>query len=414
MNSGGTAMTVDDEIVLGRAYLSRVGEPGAVPLWMFVDRVGPVEAAAAIRAERAPEQVLAATAARRALADPEADLAAAERHGIRLVVPESNDWPHFAMSALERTGAARAAEYRSGTQGQDEAGEPVPPLALWVRGSGDLAALGTRSAGVVGARAATAYGDHVTAEFGFGLAAQGVAVVSGGAYGIDAAAHRGALAADGVTIAVSAGGLDRPYPAGNANLFERIAANGLLISESPPGCAPQRHRFLSRNRLIAALSTGVVVVEAATRSGAANTANHARRLGRPVMAVPGPVTSAMSAGCHALLREGSAVLVTSVEEVLQHVGPMGAGLARPASTDSSSGEDLRGRLDDLDPTARRVFEGLAPRRYATPEAISARTGVGVLDVVRTLPTLDLAGLIEAGDGGYRIAAAVRPTAAHRR
>lgn len=389
--------------MLARAYLSRVSEPADVAVWMFVEDVGPVDAVTGIRAGRAPDEVLAATAARCALADPEGDLAAAERRGIRLVVPESHEWPHFAMSALERTGAMRAAEYRAGNRRRDPVGEPVPALALWVRGSADLAALGTRSAGIVGARASTAYGEHVTSEFGFGLASRGVTVVSGGAYGIDAAAHRGALAADGATVAVSAGGLDRPYPTGNGGLFERIAATGLLISESPPGCAPQRHRFLSRNRLIAALSTGVVVVEAASRSGAANTANHANRLGRPLMAVPGPVTSPMSAGCHRLVREGSALLVTSIDEVLQAVGPIGAGLTAAAAPALPPG-DLRTVLDGLDPTTRRVFEGLGPRRFATPEAIAARTGVGVLDVIRALPTLDLAGLIETGDAGYRVAA----------
>ena len=136
-----------------------------------------------------------------------------------------------------------------------------------------------RSAGIVGARASTEYGNRVAADLAFGLGSAGLEIVSGGAYGIDAAAHRGALAAGAVTVAVSAGGLDRPYPTGNAALFEQIAAAGLLISESPPGCAPQRHRFLSRNRLIAAFSSGIVVVEAAGRSGATNTANHARRLG---------------------------------------------------------------------------------------------------------------------------------------
>src|SRR4051812_5988906 len=208
-------MSVDADTLRARAYLSRAGEPGDVAVWMLVRKEGPVGAVAALRAERAPADALAATAARRGGADPEADLAAAERRGIRFVVPESDEWPHFAMAALERTGAIRAAEYRGGRTARDPAGEPIPPLALWVRGCADLPALGTRSAGMVGARAATAYGEHVTAEFGFGLASRGVTVVSGGAYGIDAAAHRGAMAAEGITVAVSAGGLDRPYPTGN-------------------------------------------------------------------------------------------------------------------------------------------------------------------------------------------------------
>ena len=164
-------------------------------------------------------------------------------------------------------------------------------------------------------------------------------VVSGGAYGIDAAAHRGALALGGTTVLVSAGGLDRPYPPGNGRLFEAVAESGLLVSESPPGSAPQRHRFLTRNRLIAALSGATIVVEAARRSGAINTAAHARGLGRVLLAVPGPITSALSVGCHDLLSHESdpAVLVTSLEDVLSTVSGL-----------------------DAVPTARRRPDGAAP------------------------------------------------------
>ena len=153
-----------------------------------------------------------------------------------------------------------------------------------------------RSVAIVGSRASTAYGEHVAGELGHQLAERGWTVVSGGAFGIDAAAHRGALAAEAPTVAVLACGVDRPYPAAHGALLHRIAETGLLVSEWPPGAAPHRHRFLVRNRLIAALTRGTVVVEAAARSGAQATARRARKLGRQVLVVPGPVTSAMSVG----------------------------------------------------------------------------------------------------------------------
>jgi DNA processing protein len=399
---------VDDAVLVARAYLSRVAEPASIPVWDCVRRLGPVAAAALIRDGGGSEEVSAAVAARREHVDPHADLEAAQRHGIRLVVPESDEWPHFALAALERTGQVRARSFQAGLRKVADSGEPMPPLALWVKGAGDLASLGVRSVGIVGARAATAYGEHVTAELAYGLASRGVSVVSGGAYGIDAAAHRGSLAAGGQTVVVSAGGLDRPYPQGNASLFSRAAETGLVISESPPGAAPQRHRFLTRNRLIAALSTGTVVVEAALRSGAANTAKHCFEMGRPVMAVPGPITSLMSAGCHDLLRREpeAALLVTCVEDVLTVVGGIGDGV--PPSIDRAAGRgDVRTELDQLDPVARRVFEGLPARRPVRPDEIAQRCGVTPLEVIRSLPVLDLAGLVEASDGGYRIASRLR-------
>jgi DNA processing protein len=396
---------VDPEVLWARAYLSRVSEPANIPVWGFVRDVGPVEAVEAIRTGIAPREVLDATAARRPTVDPDADLEAADRAGLRLVVPESADWPHFAMAALENAGAERLATYHTGNRSHRESGESIPPLALWVRGPLDLAAVGVRSVGIVGSRAATAYGEQVSSEFAFALASAGVVIVSGGAYGIDAAAHRAALAAGGETVLVSAGGLDRPYPPGNAALFARVAETGLLISESPPGCAPQRRRFLTRNRLIAALSTGTVIVEAAKRSGARNTAAHCLALQRPLMAVPGPIMSPMSTGCHGLIRcdggLGPALLVGSAADVLAVVGRAGEGL--PDGTGGGPVDDVRAELDDLDPVARRVYEGLGARRFAHPDEIGARGGVSPLDVIRTLPLLELAGLVESSDAGYRIA-----------
>lgn len=395
----------DDRTRLARAYLSRVAEPASIPVWDWVRRHGPVVAAETIRSGDVPEDVDGATRARRSTADPHADLEVADRHGIRLVTPESAEWPHFAFSALERAAEIRALRFTQGERKPNESGEPMPPLALWVQGDGVLPELGVRSVGIVGARASTSYGEHVAAELGYGVGRAGVVVVSGGAYGIDAAAHRGALAAEGQTVIVSAGGLDRPYPVGNATLYARAARSGLVISESPPGSAPQRHRFLIRNRLIAALSTATVVVEAARRSGAANTAHHCTVLGRPLMAVPGPITSLMSAGCHELLRRerDPAVLVASVDDVLSVVGVMGSGIGPPAEQTT----DVRAELDQLDPVARRVFDGLPVRTFARPEEIAVRSALTVLEVIRALPTLDLADLVETSDAGYRIAARVR-------
>ena len=400
---------VDPDVLWARAFLSRVSEPTNIPVWDFVRRVGPVEAVDAIRAATAPPDVLDATASRRATADPDADLEAAERCGVRLLVPESPDWPHFAMAALEHAALERLKTYRTGTRTHRESGEEIPPLALWARGPLDLAPIGVRSVGIVGSRASTAYGEQVSSDLAYALASAGVVIVSGGAYGIDAAAHRAALAAEGETVLVSAGGLDRPYPPGNASLFARVAETGLLLSESPPGCAPQRRRFLTRNRLIAALSTGTVIVEAARRSGARNTAAHCIALQRTLMAVPGPVTSPMSIGCHGLIRGdgglGPALLVGSAADVLALVGSAGEGLS--GGEGGGAVTDVRAELDDLDPAARKVFEGLAARRFARPDEIGARGGVSALEVIRALPMLELAGLVESSDAGYRIAGRVR-------
>ncbi|MEP6599787.1 MAG: DNA-processing protein DprA [Actinomycetota bacterium] len=412
----GGVIAVPDDVILARAYLSRVAEPASLPVWDWVRREGPVAAAASIRRGLVDAAVADATAARRSTADAHGDLEAAQRHGLRLVVPESADWPHFALAALESTARRRLAGWRRDTSGarpDHDRGEPVPPLGLWVSGSADPTLLGVRSVAIVGSRAATPYGEHVTSELGYGLARRGVSVVSGGAYGIDAVAHRSALAADGCTILVSAGGLDRPYPTGNASLYARAKECGLVISESPPGAAPHRHRFLTRNRLIAAFSTGTVVVEAAARSGALNTAAHARELGRSVMAVPGPVTSAMSAGCHQLLRAepDPALLVTSVDDILLLVGSIGEGVEREAPPRGAAGTNeaagLRARLDGLDPVARRVFDGLPAWRPAREDELAVRSGVCPREVIRAIPALRLAGVIDVSDDGFRIAAQLR-------
>lgn len=167
---------------------------------------------------------------------------------------------------------------------------------------------------------ATSYGGHVASNLAYKLAVQGWTVVSGGAFGIDAAAHRGALTPNGTTVAVLACGVDKSYPVSHTNLFDRIAQQGLLVSEWPPGAPAFRHRFLIRNRVIAAVTRGTVLVEAASRSSAMQTLGRALQLGRPAMVMPGPVTSTMSAGCHeALRRYEGCRLVTGVDEVVGEV-----------------------------------------------------------------------------------------------
>ncbi|MEO7263056.1 MAG: DNA-processing protein DprA, partial [Jatrophihabitantaceae bacterium] len=304
----------------------------------------------------------------------------------------------------------RVAQWQAGVRARPERGELIPPLALWVRGAGDLAAVGFRSVAVVGSRAATAYGEHIASEFSYGLAQRNVVIVSGGAYGIDAAAHRGALAAGGASVLVSAGGLDRPYPSGHRHLYDRTAEQGLLVSERPPGSAPHRQRFLSRNRLIAAFGAATLVVEAASRSGALNSAGYARELGRPVLAVPGPVTSAMSVGCHRLIQrdEEPARLVTDVAEVLAYCGSAelavepqaGAGRASATSGQAS----WQKAYDSLDVVARSVLDGFPGRRSSVTEAeLSRLSGQPISQVIAALPVLQGLGLITAAREGYRLA-----------
>jgi len=219
------------------------------------------------------------------------------------------------------------------------------------------------------------------------LAERGWCVVSGLAYGIDAAAHRGALSASGITVGVLACGIDAPYQRGNRGLYERLTAEGLVVSEHPPGSAPQRLRFLVRNRIIAALSLGTVVVEMALRSGARSTAGHAAAINRHVMCVPGPITSAMSGGCHRLLRERpETVLVTSAAEVIEQCGHMGE--LAPYESGPARTRDLLG------PMVARVFEGVPVLKHAEVAGIANAAGVGVPVAAAALAALAAAGLVE--------------------
>ena len=287
------ALTAD---ALARAVWSQITEPGDGEAGMLVAKLGAAPALDMITGPTGHvdgidlhglrDRVLPKLAA----GTVEQMFRSAVRFGAELVIPEHPHWP------------TRVADL--GVHA---------PFALWVRGNTELLA-DEITTSIVGARAATGYGEHVTMEFSAGLVDRGHTIASGAAYGIDGMAHRAALASRGRTIAYLAGGVDRFYPAGHDALLTRIVEHGAVVSELPCGSAPTRWRFLQRNRLIAANSCATVVIEAGWRSGSLNTASHAQMIGRPVGAVPGPVTSAASSGCHKLIREG-ATIVTSAEEV---------------------------------------------------------------------------------------------------
>ncbi len=302
-----------------------------------------------------------------------ARLAAWQDSGFRPIVPGDGEWP----TQLDDLGDAR-------------------PLLLWLRGTADLRLTCVNSVAIVGSRAATGYGQHVAIELAAALAEKGVGIISGGAYGIDAAAHRGALAADGDTVAVLAGGLSFGYPRGNSALFAAIAEQGVLISECPPDAGPTRPGFLVRNRIIAALGRGLVVVEAALRSGALNSARHARELCRPVMAVPGSVTSEYSAGCHELIRDYGAMLVTCATDVLGHVNLADDG-AEPAGPRSGPAT----ARDRLDPAAVAVLEEVPVRGGRGPASIAVRAGVDLDTALRCLGVLAVGGFVERYEHGWR-------------
>ncbi len=393
-----------DDVRIARAALSRLFEPMDGVGTALVEVLGPVEALRIAVGEVTPPAALTAVAAgtegahsgpgrqgsasrdasaslqtalerwrpRVAHLAPERDLETIARFGGRLVIPEDGEWP----------------------EGLSDLGIDAP-LCLWVRGEEPLPDT-RKSVAIVGSRDATGYGLSVAGELAKGLADRGITVVSGGAYGIDGQAHRGALASAArslPTIAVMAGGADRYYPSGHEDLLREIARRGLVVSEVPPGSAPTKHRFLKRNRLIAALSSATVVVEARWRSGALSTARRAADLGRNVAAVPGSVYSANSAGCHALLRDG-ATCVVDEKEVYELLAPAGEGLVEdpqgpPAPHDGLSLVDLA------------VLEALPMRRGAEVERLAVVAGLSEAEVRAGLGRLALEGLCERTDEGWR-------------
>jgi DNA processing protein len=385
-------MSASDDVRFARAALTRICEPAGQGLARLIGQCGPVETLERLCRGEPPKDIARAVEARRGDIRARRDLDNIHALGGRLVCPEDDEWP-VQLDQLA-------------TVSHDN--DPVmPPVALWVRGLADVSAVCARSVSLVGSRAASSYGTHVAGELAYGLADRGWTVVSGGAYGIDGSSHRAALAAGGPTVAILASGVDRPYPLGHHALFDRIAAEGLLVSEWPPGCSPQRQRFLVRNRVIAALSGGTVVVEAAARSGARMTARRAAELCRPLMAVPGPITSAMSVGAHQLIRTGAATLVTSAAEVLDLVGQIGSDMAEPPRGPVTARDALPAEL-------AQVLEGLPARRAATPDEIAAQAGVRLADALRALSLLVGHGLVEEHGTGYRLSQAAGGSSADGR
>lgn len=369
----GPVSAVSDAERGARALLLRATEPCNVSLLRHVRRVGPEQAVDDIRrGRRFGDGDLASYAARILDFDGGRELEVAASLGVRLVCPGDDDWP----VALD-----------------DLAGIGVDCLALWVRGRQSLTELCDRAVAIVGTRAATDYGASVARGLAIGLAEHGWTVVSGLALGIDAAAHRGALAAGGATVGVLACGVDKPYPKAHVDLAAACAEAGVVVSEHPMGSAPHRARFLVRNRLIAALSAGTVVVEAAPRSGARSTARHAAELFRHVMAVPGPVDSVTSAGCHQLMRDRpDTVLVTKADEVLEQVGPLGQFAERVTGP-------VR-RRDLLGPVISRVFEAVPVSRAAPLERIAVTAGLRLDAVGPALAALAAAGLVVESERGW--------------
>ena len=371
-----------DEL-FARVLWSVVVEPGDSVAGLLVQALGPVEAARLLLSQPEPEALVQALgselehalelddaqhalgrwAPRLRSGDVVRSLESAAHCGAHLLVPRDPEWP----LAVDDLGAHR-------------------PHLLWVRGT--VALLARPSVAVVGARAATGYGEHVAMEFAAG---RDVAVVSGGAYGIDGMAHRAALASGGATIAVLAGGIDRLYPSGHDALLTRISQQGALVSEVPCGTSPTKWRFLQRNRLIAALARATVIVEAGYRSGALNTARHADTLSREVGVIPGPITSAASAGCHRLLRSGGAQCVTSVPEVMELAfgGDAVLDLGDAEIPDSAR-----------EPAAHtRVLDALRPRRAQSIAELSREVGEEESRVRAALGSLALDGRAALTPGG---------------
>ena len=365
-----------------RVWWSCVLEPGDRVGGALIRARGAAEAEAIVRRQVAPLELapiagVSAAEARAALARwrPRVDAGTvtdavdrARRHRVVVVIPGDAAWPVML----------------------DDLGDHAPPC-LWVRGDASRLVAPVPAVALVGARAATSYGEHVASELAAGLAQSGVAVVSGAAYGIDGAAHRAALASGGLTFAYLAGGCDRPYPTGHSDLLERIAASGAVISEVPCGAAPTKWRFLQRNRLIAAATDATIVIEAGLRSGSLNTAGHAAALGRPLGAVPGPVTSAASAGTHRLLRDFDAVCITGAADARELVG-MGDEEASPTAAGGGGGSSAE---------RTRVLDALSERTAWGTSAVATRAGMALDEVEAVLGTLLLEGRVEPSGEGWR-------------
>lgn len=351
-----------------RLVLSLVVEPGDPQLVELSAEYEPTELVEQIRLGRGA--VRPSWHAKAPVLDALADdaMRRAEATGLRWVARNSTQWPRQ-LDDLDHV--------------EQIAGCTGAPLGLWVRGAADLRTVLRRAVAVVGARACTTYGAEVAGDVAADCASVGVTVVSGAAFGIDACAHRGALMVGAPTVAVLACGADVDYPRPHAALLSRIVEDGLVISEYPPGEPARKQRFLARNRIIAGLSEGLVVVEAAQRSGSLNTLNWADHLGRTTMAVPGPVTSQSSAGAHAAIRGGKAILVTQGSDVVGELA------GTPVQPDAGPGAAAKLAFDELQTRYRSVTE------------IASALRMGVREVSRGLAELGARGLAESSDGLWR-------------
>ncbi|HCG46041.1 MULTISPECIES: DNA-processing protein DprA [Corynebacterium] len=379
-------------------------------VWAYLNRVveGPSHTLSALLAQYPAEEIAhgiynaadwlgplaALTASRRDWLRQEVDLAAAERVGARIISSDSPEWPLQQFS--QAFGFYRSGQSSAPATFDDQA---ASPHSLWVRG-GNLAVELSQALALVGTRAISRYGWDATRLIAGGLAARQWTIVSGGALGVDTAAHSAAIEQGGRTVAVAACGIDRSYPARNQGLFDKIAHNGCVVSEFAPGTVPKRHRFLTRNRLVAAMSEGVVVVEAGFRSGALNTLNWAEALGKVAMAVPGPVTTAGSLGAHLRIQEGRAQLVTSADEIRALVGKAG-------SLDPGAQYELDYAPSPLQRLSRnelRVFDSTPLEdadTAASAEEIAGEARLSVALTIHLLVTLEKAGLVARAGTQWR-------------
>lgn len=364
------------------AYLNRVVEATHPQIVRLVTEFGPVEVAERIKARAGlPESLLNTTQARAQVDQSGHDLELAAAMGWRLIYPGHPEWPGELLSCFTTLEVRDRAD--------------APPLALWVRGR-DLREMLSEAVAIVGTRMASSYGTQVAAQFAGQFANAGVSVISGGALGIDAAAHRAALDAGGTTAVVGAGGVGVDYPRAHAELFDRIAERGALVTEYPPGVRPARHRFLTRNRLVAALSRATTIVEAGWRSGARNTAHWAVRLNKPLGAVPGPVTLQTTSGCHDLIRSGEAVLVCSADNVrslYRSVGTVNEDAQLELLWEKSA-------VQKLSRNELAVFDSLNSAEPTPVGEVAAQAGLAVALTTHLLLELQGQGLTNRVEGGW--------------
>lgn len=399
---GGVTADDDDRLteIAGRVAWSVVAEPGDSVAGVLLEMLGAADAMLAVTAavDDGPGALVARCVETGAVPPDEL-----QPFTERLLAAIDRWRPRVRQLAVDRT-LATARAFDAGLvvpgdpawpTGFDDLG-PHAPAVVWTRGAvpPDTGA----ALAIVGSRANTVPGAGAAAEIASRAVDAACTVVSGGAYGIDAVAHRVAISGAGRTVALLAGGVDQLYPAGHVELLRGVMANGVVLAESPPGTRPSRWRFLARNRLIAALADATVVVEAGARSGALNTAHHAVQLGRPVFAVPGPLTSAASVGCHRLVASGRAQLV------VHHDDPVRAAVAarRGDTTGGDTTPALTGAVED--PDVLRVTDALGRRRSLGIEEIARRSGLSPADVTAALALAELQGVVRRDHGGWSRAA----------